>query len=85
MPASRYRRSRAARTQAGGRQPGDPVRAAAAVLRALDAPDPPAHPVLGSDALRLVRAGRDAADKDLSAWEELTLPTDFPREERAGR
>ncbi|MGW2837701.1 oxidoreductase [Streptomyces sp. NPDC001493] len=75
---------RAARRQVSGRQLGDPARAAAAVLRVLDAPDPPAHLVLGSDALRLVRAGRDAIDGDLNAWEELTLSTDFPQEEGTG-
>ncbi|KUN76618.1 oxidoreductase [Streptomyces griseoruber] len=71
---------RAARQQASGRQPGDPARAAAAVLHILDAPDPPAHLVLGSDALRLVRAGRDAVDRDLNAWEDLARSTDFPQE-----
>ncbi|MGW1468633.1 oxidoreductase [Streptomyces sp. NPDC002308] len=76
---------RAARRQVSGRQLGDPARAAAAVLRILDAPDPPAHLILGSDALRLVRAGRDAVDGDLNTWEELTLSTDFPQEEETGR
>ncbi|MDJ0386437.1 hypothetical protein QMF80_37725, partial [Streptomyces sp. G-G2] len=35
------------------------------------------HLALGSDALRLVRAGRAAIDRGLVAWEELTLSTDF--------
>ncbi|ROS75490.1 oxidoreductase [Cellulomonas sp. PhB143] len=72
---------RAARQQADGRQPGDPARAAAAVLRIIDEPSPPAHLVLGSDALRVVRAGRDAVGLDLDAWEALTLSTDFPERE----
>jgi NAD(P)-dependent dehydrogenase (short-subunit alcohol dehydrogenase family) len=67
---------RAARQTASGRQLGDPAKAAAALLRILDEPDPPAHLVLGSDALRLVRAGREAVDRDLDAWEDLTLSTD---------
>jgi NAD(P)-dependent dehydrogenase (short-subunit alcohol dehydrogenase family) len=67
---------RAARRTASGRQLGNPARAAAALLHILDAPEPPAHLVLGSDALRLVRAGREALDSDLRTWEDLSLSTD---------
>lgn len=73
---------RAARRKAGGQQLGDPARAAAAVLHILDTPNPPAHLVLGSDALRLIRAGRGAVDSDVNTWEDLTLSTDFPHENR---
>ncbi|MFI1993740.1 oxidoreductase [Actinoplanes sp. NPDC020271] len=68
---------RDARRTASGRQLGDPDRAAEAVLRILDAPEPPQHLVLGSDALRVVRAGRDAVDHDIDAWEDLSRSTDF--------
>lgn len=67
---------RAARQAASGQQLGNPAKAAAALLRILDAPHPPAHLVLGSDALRLVRAGRAAVESDLDTWEDLTLSTD---------
>jgi NAD(P)-dependent dehydrogenase (short-subunit alcohol dehydrogenase family) len=69
---------RAARQQASGNQLGDPAKAAAAVLQIVDAAEPPAHLVLGSDALRLVSAGRRAVDDDIAAWEELSRSTDFP-------
>jgi NAD(P)-dependent dehydrogenase (short-subunit alcohol dehydrogenase family) len=69
---------RAARQAASGHQLGDPAKAAAAILRVLDAPDPPAHLLLGSDALRLVAAGRAAVDSDFRNWEELSRSTDFP-------
>lgn len=72
---------RAARREASGRQPGDPARAAAAVLHILDTPSPPAHLVLGSDALRLIRAGRDTVDHDLNSWEDLARSTDFPQDD----
>ncbi|MYQ41056.1 Short-chain dehydrogenase [Streptomyces sp. LamerLS-316] len=68
---------RTARQRASGHQLGDPAKAAAALLRIIDAPDPPAHLVLGSDALRLIRAGREAVDRDLDTWQDLTLSTDF--------
>lgn len=67
---------RAARQTASGHQLGNPAKAAAALLRILDEPHPPAHLVLGSDALRLVRAGREAVESDLDTWEDLTLSTD---------
>jgi NAD(P)-dependent dehydrogenase (short-subunit alcohol dehydrogenase family) len=69
---------RDARRAASGRQLGDPARAAEAVLRILDVPEPPRHLVLGSDALRMVRAGRAALDHDIDAWEDLSRSTDIP-------
>ncbi|MEV6984092.1 oxidoreductase [Sphaerisporangium sp. NPDC051017] len=68
---------RAARQTASGNQLGNPAKAAAALLRILDEANPPAHLVLGSDALRLVRAGRETVQSDLDTWEDLTLSTDY--------
>ncbi|BBZ28596.1 short-chain dehydrogenase/reductase [Mycolicibacterium madagascariense] len=68
---------RAARVEASGRQLGNPVKAAEAVLAILDEPAPPAHLVLGSDALRLIGAARDAVDEDIRRWESLSRSTDF--------
>jgi len=70
---------RRARQEVSGRQLGDPDRAATAVLSILDVPEPPRHLVLGSDALKIIRAGRDAVDHDIDAWEKLSLSTDTPR------
>ncbi|RZQ61457.1 oxidoreductase [Amycolatopsis suaedae] len=69
---------RAARQAASGNQLGDPAKAAEAVLKVVAAEKPPVHLVLGSDALRLVAAGRSAVEKDLREWEELSRSTDFP-------
>ncbi|RSM87496.1 oxidoreductase [Kibdelosporangium aridum] len=69
---------RAARQAASGNQLGNPAKAAEAVMKVLEAGKPPVHLVLGSDALRLVTAGRSAVDKDLHEWEELSRSTDFP-------
>jgi NAD(P)-dependent dehydrogenase (short-subunit alcohol dehydrogenase family) len=54
-----------------GNQPNDPDRVAAAVLRAVDAADPPLRLVLGSEAVRAVRDKLDAQRRDLDAWAEL--------------
>jgi NAD(P)-dependent dehydrogenase (short-subunit alcohol dehydrogenase family) len=69
---------RANRRAASGNQLGDPARAAAAILAVVDAPEPPAHLVLGSDALRLVAAGRAAVDADIAAWDAVSRSTDLP-------
>jgi NAD(P)-dependent dehydrogenase (short-subunit alcohol dehydrogenase family) len=63
---------------AHGTQPGDPVRAAQAIITAVEAPDSPFLLLLGKDALAGFRAVIDAQDKELEAWEELSLSTGFP-------
>jgi NAD(P)-dependent dehydrogenase (short-subunit alcohol dehydrogenase family) len=68
---------RARREANSGHQIGDPHKAAAAILEVIAAPQPPAHLVLGSDALQLVAAGRAAVDADISTWESLSRSTDF--------
>lgn len=65
------------RLAASGKQLGNPEKAAEAILTIIDVPNPPAHLLLGSDALRLVTTGRAAVDKDIQEWTELTRSTDF--------
>lgn len=69
---------RDARAKASGNQLGDPAEGARAVLSILGEDNPPAHLVLGSDALRLIGAARAAVDDDLRSWETLSRTTDFP-------
>jgi NAD(P)-dependent dehydrogenase (short-subunit alcohol dehydrogenase family) len=62
---------------AHGTQPGDPARAAQAIITAVEAPDSPFLLLLGKDALAGFRAVVEAQDKELVAWEELSLSTGF--------
>ena len=62
---------------AHGTQPGDPTRAAQAIITAVEAPDSPFLLLLGKDALAGFRAVVEAQDKELVAWEELSLSTGF--------
>jgi len=64
------------RQAVSGRQLGDPRKAALAMLTAIEAPEPPAHLLLGSDALGLVREKLDALKAELAQWEALTVSTD---------
>ncbi len=55
-----------------GTQPGDPEKAAAAILRALDEPDAPLRLALGGDAVDAIRAKYDRLLADLDAWEHVS-------------
>ncbi|WP_028934129.1 oxidoreductase [Pseudonocardia spinosispora] len=68
---------RDARRKASGNQLGDPVKAGDAVVHITSVERPPAHLLLGSDALRLVTTARTAVDQDICAWEALSRTTDF--------
>lgn len=67
--------------QAGfdGKQPGDPAKAAAAILAALDANKTPLRLPLGNDAADAISASLDTARAELAAWEPVTRGTDFDR------
>jgi NAD(P)-dependent dehydrogenase (short-subunit alcohol dehydrogenase family) len=67
---------RKAREEKSGKQLGDPVKAARAMLTAIAAEHPPAHLLLGSDALTLVRNKQAAFDEEIRAWEAVTVSTD---------
>ncbi|MEU8828929.1 hypothetical protein [Streptomyces sp. NPDC048636] len=47
------------------------------MLRIVAAEQPPTRLLLGGDALRLVQAGRDAFERGMLAWAELSASTDF--------
>ena len=67
---------RKAREEKSGKQLGDPVKAARAMLAAIEAGQPPVHLLLGSDALALVRGKLSAMGDELDRWEQLTVSTD---------
>ncbi len=61
-----------------GKQPGDPARAAEAILKAVESPKSPLHLVLGSIGLGAVREKFERFQNDLNSWEETSLGADFP-------
>ena len=58
-------------------QRGDPRKAAAAMIAAATAADPPQRLVLGADALARIGAKLDQVRSDLDAWREVTVSTDL--------
>jgi hypothetical protein len=60
-----------------GKQPGDPRRAAEAILRAVDHPDPPLHLLLGADVVAALRAKLADLARSLDAWEDVARDVGF--------
>ena len=64
------------RIEASGWQIGDPDKAAAAMLMVAHSDNPPAHLLLGSDAVRLVGEKMKSLQADFEAWNSVSLSTD---------
>ncbi|MDT5118049.1 MAG: hypothetical protein QOE30_3788 [Mycobacterium sp.] len=57
-------------------QPGDPVKAAAAIVDIASAAEPPVHLLLGTDCVALVEAKIEDLEADIEAWRPLSTSTD---------
>lgn len=64
--------------QTHGTQPGDPERAAQALIKLVQGSTLPVRLLLGSDAVQIVAAETDAQRKEIEDWKELSASTDFP-------
>jgi NAD(P)-dependent dehydrogenase (short-subunit alcohol dehydrogenase family) len=60
-----------------GNQAGDPAKAAAAIIEAVESSDPPSFLLLGPDALAAYRYVADARAAEIASWEKLTSSTNF--------
>lgn len=65
-----------------GNQPGDPERAAKAIIKVVESDNPPMRLLLGAAALKGGRAKLEELKADFDAWEETTVGADFPKEEQ---
>ena len=68
---------RTARQAKSGNQPGDPAKAAQALLALVEAENPPVRLFLGDDALELVKQKLDGMRGEISTWETLSRSTNF--------
>lgn len=64
-----------------GSQPGDPKRAVAAIIQAVEAETPPLRLLLGKAALAMGHQKIQLMKKDFDAWAEVTEGADFPEGE----
>lgn len=60
-----------------GNQPGDPAKAGAAIITAVESAEPPAFLLLGADALAAYRYIADGRATEIADWEQLTISTNF--------
>jgi NAD(P)-dependent dehydrogenase (short-subunit alcohol dehydrogenase family) len=69
-----------------GKQPGDPAKAAAAVIHIANLKDPPLRLLLGGDAVRLVEQNDLAKMESDRKWKDLSISTDIEQvAEEAGQ
>ncbi|MBP2705317.1 SDR family NAD(P)-dependent oxidoreductase [Microbispora sp. RL4-1S] len=69
--------TRAAVDRMDGSQPGDPAKAAQAIMRVLDDPRPPLRLALGGDAVDHIRGHHEQLRNDLDRWEKLSRAMDL--------
>lgn len=60
-----------------GTQPGDPAKAAEAIVTIAESPNPPSLAVLGKDAVEAFAAVAEAERAELEQWRDLSLSTDL--------
>jgi NAD(P)-dependent dehydrogenase (short-subunit alcohol dehydrogenase family) len=63
--------------QINGQQPGDPEKAADAMIRIAGEANPPLHLILGEDAFGLAQAKIAAFSKELENWKSVSVSTNF--------
>lgn len=66
------------RSDQHGRQPGDPLKAVQAMMEVVNSSNPPLRLLLGAGALRRVQQKMEAWQKEIAAWEPVTVGADFP-------
>jgi NAD(P)-dependent dehydrogenase (short-subunit alcohol dehydrogenase family) len=63
-----------------GNQPGDPVRAAKAIIKVVASENPPLRLLLGAAAIKGGRIKLEELKQDFDAWEETSVGADFPKD-----
>ena len=64
-----------------GKQRGDPLRAVQAMIQVVESPAPPLRLLLGASALQRSSAKLASWEKEIAAWEKVTVGADFPEGE----
>ena len=65
-----------------GKQAGDPVLAAHAIVETMLSPNPPHRLLLGNDAYQAATAKLEELRNEFAAWEAVSRGADFPEEQR---
>jgi NAD(P)-dependent dehydrogenase (short-subunit alcohol dehydrogenase family) len=66
------------RTQANnGNQPGDPSKAAAAIIQVVESENPPLRLALGEDSVNIITQKLESMKVELEAWKNVSMSTGF--------
>lgn len=68
---------RQAVAEVDGKQPGDPVLAAKAMIEVVKSSTPPLRLALGADAVKVIRTKLDSVTQELKKWEDISVSTAF--------
>ncbi len=83
QPIKDYEQTAGARrkqiSEYSGQQPGDPQRAAKAIVEAVLSAASPSHLILGKPGLGFVRQKLDMLKTEIDTWETTTLSADYPQ------
>jgi NAD(P)-dependent dehydrogenase (short-subunit alcohol dehydrogenase family) len=79
MPEYAVSSRRQYRETNNGNQAGDPDKAVAVILKAVDAEEPPLHLPLGPTAHGIAERKLAAFRKDIDMWRDMSIGTDFDR------
>ncbi len=60
-----------------GQQPGNPAKAAQAIIQAVENPTPPVRLALGTDAMNLIQDKLESVKMGLDRWQQVTVSTDY--------
>ena len=71
-------KARLYRSEQDGKQPGDPVKAVRAMIEVVNSSNPPLRLLLGASALKRVQQKIETWQKEIAAWEPVTIGADFP-------
>lgn len=70
-------KTKAMLAERNGRQPGDPVKGAQAIIHITEVPDPPLRLALGKPALAVIEKKIGLLKSDLDNWKQLSAGTDY--------
>jgi NAD(P)-dependent dehydrogenase (short-subunit alcohol dehydrogenase family) len=66
-------------TEQDGKQPGDPQKAAEAIVKVVEAEHPPLRLLLGASTIPRLKGKLETLQKEVSDWEETTVGADYPK------
>ena len=60
-----------------GKQPGDPVKAAEAMIQAVNSDNPPLRLALGADAVDAIETKLESVKAEMEAWKDVAVNTAY--------